>query len=491
MLRRLLACLLLCLMVLPVQAYTIYVPIYVPPAQPGNYEHIHTIGVVSAVGGNLVMHRFNEIFDTTDRTRDIRDWKLDDAIRETARRYLSPKFTLIDIPVDPITVTDAVTPTIFGNSTAPLRNFLKTLNHTDLDAYLVFRPYSVADGKWGLSLDLRKDETTTYAANYEIDLVDAHSFDIIASATSRIRQRPGQGDYFPELTLKRGFPTDDKLNLDESALALLKESFATMLLLTETETLRELQFGVPLPRPGNRILAPTPPGQLRLPQARGVAVISALGETMSLTYRGTLGRKSLATAPVADWHLDEQVESMVAGALDKRFTLVPVEADRTKLSKLEIPFDRASLDKQVDGLPSAPGIDAYILVLPYKFKLEGDYDEVSGPGMWHRGLIDSTKTGVFMNYMIVVVDAHTGKPRWIQAGADGSPLLGQWVERPVADAAWPEKGPPSPEQIKMVQDAITALMADSVPESLLRLGLTGLQEVPARQAMPAPPPKTL
>jgi hypothetical protein len=459
-----------------VTAQALVYTITVPPAEPGNYDHIHTVGIISVIGGKLRLYKAKGFLNNNTQYRDISGWKLDDVVADTLHQYLSPRFSFVDIPVDRATIAATVDPGFFQNNSQPLRTFLQGLNRPDIDAYIFVRPY-IFDGfpgsEHGLSLEIDTDNNASIWANYEIVVIDGKTFNRIARAYARIQPRAGAAVAFPGMVLHRSVPVDDTLALTDENVPVLKAMFTDLVRLTALETLRSLQFGVALPRPGGRTAVPIPVNKFPYPTIKSVAVVSALGDQITLGFRKTMFRHGASVAPIAGWDLDSQIETKLTALLDKRFTVKHMTVDRAQLAKDDL---SGGMRMPVYGITPTNDVDAYIVVLKRKRAMDGLGDDATGVGMWRQESFDTTATNVFANYGIAIVDARTLMPIWIQPGAASPGSQSNDPVRKVPDETWTEKGALTPDQMKTVQDATSAIMDDSLQETAFRALLTGMMD---------------
>src|ERR1700679_1478615 len=80
----------------PALAGVVYVPIIVPiqplmVTSPAQYDAIHSVAVISAIGVNLNMRNVH-FLNVADKHLDISGWKLDDEATDMLKRYLGSRF---------------------------------------------------------------------------------------------------------------------------------------------------------------------------------------------------------------------------------------------------------------------------------------------------------------------------------------------------------------------------------------------------------------
>jgi hypothetical protein len=464
---------------------TVYIPggiPEVPAAKTGDTSAIHSVAIVTAIGQNMMLGRPGWL--AQHKTIDISDWKLDDEVDATLRRYLAGRFTFVNVPYDAAAL--AAIPNGKNDTTVKnMQAYLGALHAQGVDAFVVVRPDAEGDAfSPGLSLDNNDSATArpTVEANYEIDIVDAKSLAIVSHTLSRVTLRQGDGEHFAALLGSMDINISPDQTPSDAQRAEMKKAFSHLVSISLVETLRSLNLGVALPQPGARVMVPIPKDIAPFQKVTNVAVVSAVGDSLDLNHRAPFFVHSATTAPIADWNLDAAIESDVRAALDKRFVVKPVPVDRAKIAALNITIDQKGIATTVDGLTATGDIDAYIVVL--KRTSPFGLDDVKGLGVAHQTSIGDEHTTVFAIYEIAVVDPHTLKPLMVLAGRT-SPL--QPIEVPVhvvPNTTWPQTPPLSPDQARTVEQALTDMMADSIPETLMRMGLTGM--MPNGEAAPAP-----
>ena len=464
--------------------------IEVPPAEIGSYDKIHTIGVVSAIGGSARLFRHNGFLNSTTVNRDISAWNMDGIAFSALDQLLSSRFKLIDIPVNHKTIADAINPGLLNSNTAPLTAYLRGLKRDDVDAFLVVRPVStnLDPGGAGLDLELAADQPTVWA-NYELVLIDAKTFQQIAKAFSRVHMSAIEPTLPPGVVFFFPFITDEKITLSELQPEQLRKMFSTALQLSLVETVRSLRFDVPLPRPGGRLVLPTPRDRDPYRNISTVAVVSGVGDQLQLAYRGTLFRHHMTSVPTPDSNLDDTIETQVSQILSKRFEIKKVPVDRAKLASTVISGIGVPPETHINGLTANAGVDAYVVIVKHQSLIGRSFDEVSGLGVWRNEPFGSTYTGAFANYMVLVIDGHTLSVMrsWL---ASSSPAWTDLIDyQTIDDKTWPDNDKPSSQQLKTIRAAEDSILSDSLPETLYRIGLTGYQDGPLLSALPGTGPK--
>jgi len=460
------------------------IPVQVPSAQTGGYDRIHKVAVLSAIGTRLTV-RSNGFFSSSTYTPDISDWKVDDRIAQMMRQYLGGRFTFKDVAFDRAALA-ALPNGPWDNSTGKVRDLLARVPNDDLDAFIVVRPdleYE-APGLSGLALEngsnMFGDLAPVIWANYEIDIIDAHTYETIAKAYSRVSLRRGQPDSFAGLIGDASLKLDNAYVMNDSQRAILHGYVNRLVTASLIETLRSLQLGVTLPEPGARTLVPIPEGKQPYPNIKSVAIVSGVGDVVDFEYFATVFDRKTRTLTVPDWHLDAAVEDAARGGLDKRIAVKTANVDRAAFA------DAGLLDKDGKFAPSFPGlaprddIDAYILFVKLRDKIVG-YIEGVGVGLFRNDV--SNDTAAFAKYAVVLVDAHTLKPIAARQAVTSPDYADAHAYVPVDASLWPNDPPNlSADQSPKVAATLKSLLADSAAESLLSLGLAG------KMVDTAPPP---
>jgi hypothetical protein len=157
-----------------------------PQAQTADYQKIHTVAVISAIGDHISMHGAS-FWSSKTRNLDLSGWNLDDEIQAQLKKQLSARFSFKEVPFDRAALAKIPNGPLV-NYLSGFSGFLQTLPQTDVDAYLIVRrdlEYHMPSIE-GLGLEGLENASVLWA-NYEIDLVDAQSRKLIAKAYSRVR----------------------------------------------------------------------------------------------------------------------------------------------------------------------------------------------------------------------------------------------------------------------------------------------------------------
>jgi hypothetical protein len=463
-----------------------------PAATKGDYGAIHSVAVISAIGDKATLS-FGNFWGNSSKELPIQDWNIDALVETRLRQYLSGRFSFKDILYDRAALAK-IPNTPFSFSSSQFQDFLKSLPPAQVDAYIIVRPdleYK-SPGVAGLGLtnadNLGQAMTPNVWANYEIDIVDAHSLKTIAYAGSRLRLRDNALAGFagaPVTALR----VDGDFELTDAQAKILHGSIVTLVNLSLVETLRALDTGVELPSSSARTLVPIPPDRDPYKAYKNVAVVSALGDTITLNHRGVGALLSMDTVslPEPDWHLDALVEARARLALAKRFQIVEPNVDRQAFAHVA-PWDDKSgrFSPDFPGLKPDPAIDLYVVFVNVNsFIMIGQ--KAKGVGVFNLYPIlnvNPETTSVFAHYGVIAIDAKTMK--YIAAVvATASPDNASADPRQTIDNAdWPE--PPAQitaAQNAAIQDKVVAVLDNSIDESLLELALLGV--VPTRSPPPA------
>jgi hypothetical protein len=456
----------------------VYIPVYggqavmvVPPAQTADYSRIHSVAVISGIGQTLTLGKAALL--TTHSTLSIADWNLDQGVETTLAHYLSGGFMVKTVPHDSAVLANIPNGHFDTSSAKALQAYIQALQAKDVDAFIVVRPDAELGTPItpGLSLDATGSTTRPEEeVNFEIDVVDAQSGTIIAHAFSRAADRQGVAAQFAAFwgskdvkVMPNGTPTDAQRNQ-------MKADFERNVSLSLRETLRALSLAIPLPEVGARNIVTVAPDQSPFRKLSKVMVISTLGDHVEVHYPGGLFTKTKDTlTPVSDWNLDAEFEKHAADALDKHFVPASVPVDRAKLASLTVGMDQ-KLDTlpPVDGISPGAGVDLYVMLVKLRTKPVGG---ISGLAMWDTG---ADFADALVDYAIALVDPKTARIVFLHRGVTSPKFPSELPMRVTMKANMPNPGAGfSPEQASTLHTLYSGIMADSIPETLLRMELTG------------------
>ncbi len=455
-----------------------------PPPEPeiGDTSHIMSVAVLSSIGQSLEVRTPGGDWFATKKTVDISMWGLDDFVADNIGQHLSERFTVKAVAYDRKAL--AAIPTGDGQSSATVLNhYLAALPNPGVDAFVIIRPDDAGAYQHtpGLSLITSSGSYPTEWLGYEIEILDAHTFRRISWGFARMQYRAGVPASFAGYRSAINRNLDQTLTPTPAQFELLHGDFRHHLVVTIAHTLRAMQLGLRIPAPGDEPLVPIPPQFKRYPQVRNVAVVSAIGDTFAFGFRTVLFEHHTTEVPATDTTLDGNVESMIAAALDKRFVVKNVPVDRASLGKLRVTvlspvLPIGMLPSSLAGLSPRDDIDAYIVVLKRTSSDGLAQDQMSGVGIFKSKPLGGESTGVFAHYEIAVIDAHTLKPLGHASGVMSPHWPSAVVYRAVDNAVWPNG---EVDALALGADATVKpmlhdLLSDSIGETLLGLGLTGM-----------------
>lgn len=479
----------------------VFIPIYIPgrapmhmAAQTGDYSRIHTVAVVSALGTSLTLTN-DHFMGPVSRSVNIDDWKVDDEMTRLVRGYLGDRFAVKDVPYDRAALA-AIPNGKMDTDTTPITAYLGKLPADGVDAFIVIRPnldYH-EPGVIGLALENGSDMTGSRPivwANYEMDIVDARTLKVIGHAASRVRLREGEPDSFSGLIASGNtLVLKDDEALDATKRDTLHAYVSRLLNASAVETLRALQIGVALPEAGARKMIPIPADKDPWAKFSTVAVYSAVGDTLDCEHLGgTIFSTSSAKLSEPDWDMDGLLERQAKAALSKRFKIVDAPVDRAALAGATLQDASGKVAPAFPGI-TAGGADLYVVLVKVKVPVFTRFDG-EGFGVWNHTPIGGENTAVFAHYAITVLDGHTLKLLAARTAVtspdhtDPHPLT--WVD----NALWPGDPPALTQtQATRIANALDDLVDDTVPETMLRLALTGQMvsgDPPPAPAAPANP----
>jgi hypothetical protein len=466
-------------------AGAVYIPVIVPSAmflpkvRSGDYRNIHSVAVLSAVGQSMTLQKAGLLLPQR-RDVDITSWKLDDQVESALRQYLGTRYAIKDIPADRGALA-RIPNGAWDFSKPAFHSFLTSLPGAGVDAFVVVRPdhESETPGLSGLAVENDSDgvfNNPQYCwANFEIDVADTRSLKIIASAYSRVQIRKGEQPGFAGYLCDGSLKLENDLVLSNTQLDLLHAGFSSFLNVAVLETLRALDMAE-LPEIGARSLVSIPTNKDPFAGIKSIAVASAIGDEMHFDHLGgTIFSQTHETMPIASWNLDALIESRLRSDLSRRFTVSEVPVDHSALLQSQLLDSKLRLAPSFPGLKETADVDAYVVVV--KQPLPRGNIDVGGIGMYnHMPLMDAQKSNaVYANYAIVVVDAHTLKPIAMHLGAVGPAYPKPDPSRELDPAIWPEQiANITAVQRDRIHDEAIRLMNDSISETVLRMGLTGV-----------------
>lgn len=453
----------------------VYMPVYVPPpqlpaAQTAAMDKIHTVALISAIGQHFDLE-YVSFWSTKTKDLDISSWALDDFTVAELKKRLGGRFTFKDVPYDR-TALAAIPNGMMSNSTSKLQKYLASVPSDGIDAFMVVRPDQEygAPGVEGLGLLAGSAYPSASAwLNFEIDIVDPRTWTIIAKAYSRAQLRQGEPPTFAGFDVPNDFAPASDLSLTDAQMKGLQAGFEHSLDVTLTETLRSLALGATLPDVGARTIVPLAADADPLKAIKTVAVVSAIGDQMTFEHQSLFRSDAHVAMPGPD--LDAQIEAQIKGAIAKRFVVKDAPIDRAKLYGARFLNANGVWRDTVSELPPDADIDAYVVVLKHPVFIPGLSDN-EGVGLWRAGIADQTL--VYTGYAVALVDAHSLK---VLEGHTAlmPPTVAQSQPFKAVDATlWPDKpDAPAPSTLASIRSNVDDVLAESIPETLLRLFLTG------------------
>lgn len=440
----------------------------------GDYQKIHRIGVLSAIGTTLT--------SLNPAVQDISSWRIDDLVSATLKKYMSSKFTLVDVPFDRNALVTINRQLWRERDTLA---FMKTLPNQDLDAYIVVRPADGGlPGPAAIGLNLSPAGTVLWT-NFEIDIIDAHSLTYIGEGYARIQTQVGQDPLFAARELVQIPIYRLASGLTPAELDFVHHEVADLLPRALVETVRALDMGVSLPPIGDHSIA-APALTTVMTGLKSVGVIAAIGDSLDLVNPGNLFTKQTRTSvQLPQSGIDDAAESVARDTLSHHYIVRSVTGDRSQLAQMTI-IPGAPIPR-ILGLKPTNDVDAYVLIL----KANKTGSPYRGLGIWHVTPLTNVTTAVFAQYGIVVLDAHTLRPVTGSTAAEPPAqicLKPDTFQNPMSECVvdnslWPAAGDGlSADATKQTHDLVLKMLAGEIPETLFQLGLDN-SGAPA----PAPP----
>jgi hypothetical protein len=218
-----------------------FAPAYRPDApklpEPviGSYEAIHTVAVISGIGTQFDLERRGHA-TKKQGALDIAAWKLDDRAEAAVRNAMPGPYTFLIVPYDHAALASL---SATAANAAAFEAFLKALPANGVDAFIIVRPNSIG----GLALQSVEHGDTILWVDFEIDVVDARTLQVIARSTARVQPPGAPHPNFPGLVLGKEFVLDGSLAVSAENREKLRLLTDEMLAVTISETLRSLKLG--------------------------------------------------------------------------------------------------------------------------------------------------------------------------------------------------------------------------------------------------------
>jgi len=464
----------------------IYIPGYVgyapapPPPDPeiGDTSHIKTVAVLSSVGQSMQLRSAGGDWVADKKLVDVSMWGLDDFVTDNLSRHLLERFTVKALPYDRKAL--AAIPTGDNRSSAEvLKKYLAAIQNPGVDAFVIIRPDDAgAYPRYpGLSLvGSNSSYPPTEWLGFEIEILDAHSFRRISWGFARIQYRAGAPAAFAGYLAPSNRNLDDALAPTPAQFELMHRDFQHHLAVVIAHTLRAMKLGLSIPEPGNEPLVPIMPQSKPIQQVHNVAVVSTISDTFTFGYRTVLFQHHTTPVPMTDGTLDADIEALVAAQLDKRLTVKTVPVDRASLAKMTVTA-AGVIPSPVAGLSPRDDIDAYIVILK-RAGVDGNLnDPTSGIGLFKNKSFGAENTYVFAHYEFAVIDAHTLKVLGHRMGIASPHWPSPMPARAIDNGVWPngDVDALAPGQDTAVKQELHDVIADSIGETLLSMGVTGMR----------------
>jgi hypothetical protein len=444
-----------------------------PRSLKGDYQNIHTVAVISALGDHISLH-LNDFWHAKNKTIDLQSWKIDDDIEAQLKNRLSPRFAVKDVRIDRSALAKVPNGQL-DNYLSGFSGFLQTLPQDGIDAYLVVRPdleYRMP-GIEGLGLEIGRDGSVLWA-NYEIDLVDARSRKIIAKAYSRLHAQNGDGISYAAVTMAAVL-ADSDLNVSDNNAVMLRRSLSSLIRASLVETIRDIDLGIDLPLPGARELVPIPDDENPYRNYKTVAIASGVGDILDLEHVGDAPpTQGGHTIPISDWLLDNRMEENARAVLAGKYVVRTAPVDHLAFGNARIWDEQGRYSPSFPGIGPLPDTDLYVVMVKLSQKVPPTLEHGTGVGVFHLNLGGIT-TSAFANYAVAVLDAHTMKvliarPAILAPNkASDSPI------QQLSNSDWPAAPTEMmPSQATDIRAAFSALLDNSENETISRLGITGL-----------------
>lgn len=460
-------------------AATIIVAVPIPEAPPapivGSLANIHSVAVISAIGSQFTLHNHYFLYYHVWPVP-IADWKIDERVEASLRNALGGRFTFKNVSYNRDALA-AIPNGHWDNSADALRRYLSGLANPGIDAYIVVRPdvEGTVTGNSGLGLwtDHRGKTTPMLNANYEVDIIDAHSFTLISKAFARLDDIPGRDPRVAHLAFGKDLEVEDESVPLPAIMAKLRQASTGLVDRSLAAALRSLQFDVAELKNEPAAFQPIQPEQDIYAPAKSIAVMSVLGDDIALLRQreGIFpGNAASMRASIPSWKLDAAIEARIKADIAKRFVVKDVPYNRAQLAWSTVMVLNNKFTPYCPGLSATDDADLYAVVFKDKTPVWGDTD---GFGL---GLVnDDQKTlRIFANYAIAIIDAHTLKPLGILYGAPDTMIANGNVAKDVPIALWPAVPPDfDAGQAEIVRQTFVDLLNGSLDATLKLSGLTG------------------
>jgi hypothetical protein len=477
--KRVLICLILASFFLaPTQAQTLFLPAAAPP-KPGNYNDIHTVAVVSGLRPVLtVVGEYGVLLQK--KKIDISDWKLNELMAQATEKLLRTQFAVKSVTYDAAALGKIGSTEWYTGKNA--RIFLNPIPHEGVDAFVAIRP---VDPEFTLGHLIANDDRAVIMVDYIIEVIDARKWQIVARTPSQLLVQTSRKPLIAVRPVSQRLEPSKDLSLSGQQMAILRENISTLMATSLVSTLQSANMGLALPSLANRNVVPTPPENYSFGTINTVAVISAIGSSFEFDQIAFLANKH-GEIDVADWHLDEEIETFVRKAVASRFTVKDVPVDRTALRGASIVDSKNVFRPNFPGLAPSSEIDAYLVLVRYPANLLVEDNSLarrylSGLGLEHANPVDAgydalvKGTYVYAHYAVALIDAHTLKPLAVTTVTASPGNRRPRPQREVDPSLFPKDDwKLTAYQAGELRKATLSLLPDGIEETLLKMGLTGM-----------------
>jgi hypothetical protein len=217
-------------------------------------------------------------------------------------------------------------------------------------------------------------------------------------------------------------------------------------------------------------------GAPKLREFKTVGVISAVGDTLTITAAGLTGpRNGKQVYSIESWGIDDLIVSRTGALLSRRFQVQPVIYKRAAFAALErknpvVVVDLLRKDKIKDLVrtEAAPqDLDAYVVITKGTSVYGNGARSVEGVGIIHHSALLNSYNQIHALYVVSVIDAHKFSvlDKWSAAPLDNREIVRlRGPSRTVDDAFLPAGIEPAKND--MLKAAVTDLIERSLPATL-------------------------
>jgi len=456
-------------------AVVVSVPEGPPEPVVGSLTNIHSVAVISAIGSQFVIENHYFLYYHVWPVP-IADWKIDEQVDATLRQGLGDRFSFKSVAYDRDALA-AIPNGRWDSSENALQHYLSNLPNPGVDAFIVVRPSvgGTVTGNAGLGLwaDYRAKTTPTVSANYELDIMDAHSFATISKAFARLDDIPGAFPRVAHIAYGKDLEVEDESVPPPPVYAKLRQASVSLVERSLADILRALQLESRASAREAKSLRPIPPEKDIYAPAKSIAVISVLGDDVALLRQreGIFpGNAASMRASVPSWKLDEKIEARIKADVAKRFAVKDVAYDRRQLAWSTVVGPNKKFVPRFPGLSPSTDVDLYAVVFKTDAPVWGQTD---GYGL---GLVndDQQTLRIFANYGVAIIDAHSLKPLGILYGASDTMTADAVVAKNVPLSLWPATPPNfTAKQTEETQETLMTFLDGSLDATLILGGLTG------------------